>query len=72
MVVGYSEQEYIPAPMPFNMPFEEGIDKGMKPYRIIEKGAIDALGRTKAGEVLDLNVCDVPPAMCPAPFPTIN
>jgi hypothetical protein len=72
MVVGYSEQEYVPAPMPLDMLFTDGIDKGVRPYRIIEKGAIDALGRTKAGDVLDLNVCDAPSAACAPPFPNIT
>jgi hypothetical protein len=72
MGVGYSEQERIPAPAPLNSLFSEGIDKGIRPYRIIEGGTFDDLGRTKPGDVLNMNICNAPSATCAPPFPNLT
>ncbi len=69
MAIGRSEAEYVPAPMPFDALFPEGIDKGTRGYRIIEGGPSDTLGRSKDGDVFDLNVCDAPSPECAAPSP---
>jgi hypothetical protein len=72
MAMGYSEQERVPAPAPLNAVFPEGIDKGIRPYRIIDTSSFDDLGRTKPGDVLDLNVCNAPNPACAPPFPNLT
>jgi hypothetical protein len=72
MAMGYSEQERIPAPAPLDMLFPEGLDKGVRPYRIIEAGTFDKLGRTKAGDTQGMNVCNAPSATCAPQFPNLT
>lgn len=72
MGMGYSTEERVPAPAPLNTLFPEGIDKGVRPYRIIEAGTFDDLGRTMPGDVFDLNICNAPSATCAPPFPNLT
>ena len=57
LMVGYSAIEHIPAPSPLDTLFVEGIDAGIRPYRIIPGNPFDDLGRTVGGEIFDLNLC---------------
>lgn len=70
--MGYSATERVPAPAPLDMLFPEGIDQGVRPYRIIEAGTFDDLGRTMPGDVFDLNICNAPSATCNPPFPNLT
>jgi hypothetical protein len=65
MALAYSEKAWIPSPSPdFDKIFPEGIDMGIRPYRVLAVDDYNVLGRTMGGEVLDLNVCPASDAEC--------
>jgi hypothetical protein len=74
MIVGYSPKAENPVPAPYDGLFPEGVGEGVLPYRIIPKGngTFDAVGKTKPGDVFDLNVCDAPGTMCEIPGPNLS
>jgi hypothetical protein len=73
MAVGYSETEFLPAPLPFDAIFPEGIDAGVRPYRIIDTAdSFDDLGRTVGGEVFELDVCNAPSEACDPNGPNLT
>jgi hypothetical protein len=74
MGLGYSATPYTTVPSPYDSLFPEGVDVGVRPYRIIEGNmTFDKLGKTKDGDVFDLNVCGDPAnATCSLPFPNLT
>ena len=73
MVVGYSEKEFIPAPAPyFDDKFPEGIEAGVRPYRIIESETFDDLGLSEDGDVFPMDVCNAPGPGCDPEFPNLT
>ncbi len=74
MGLGYSAMPYATVPTPYDTLFPEGIDQGVRPYRIIETNVtFDKLGKANEGDVFDLNVCGDPAnATCMLPFPNLT
>ncbi len=75
MGLGYSATAYTTVPTPYDSLFPEGVDVGVRPYRIIPKGnmTFDKLGKAKDGDIFDLNVCGDPTsATCMLPFPNLT
>jgi hypothetical protein len=74
MSLGYSDKPYMPAPPPIlDVKFPEGIERGIRPYRIIdEMGTFDNLGLSQDGDIFDLNVCPTPGSTCSLPQPNLT
>ena len=72
MMMGYSEKAFVPAPFPFDRIFPDGLEQGVRPYEIVrpEAGSFDRFGKSSAGAIWDLKVCDtLDESACDLPFP---
>lgn len=74
VALGYSATPYAMVPAPYDQLFPEGVDEGVRPYRIIEGNmTFDKMGKAQDGDVFDLNVCADPnDAACMLPFPNLT
>lgn len=72
MHLGGGDRAY-PAPNPLDIVFPEGIQEGLRPYRIIPGDPFDKLGIPAAGSVFELDLCEPGSDSCEAlRFPNIT
>jgi predicted lactoylglutathione lyase len=62
-------------PAPYDTIFPEGMDAGVRPYRLKKDAQMvfDRMHKAPDGEVFDLNLCgDLADPMCMMPFPNLT
>jgi len=75
VAIGYTATPYAMLPAPYDTIFPEGMDAGVRPYRLKKDAQMvfDRMHKAPDGEVFDLNLCgDLADPMCMMPFPNLT